>query len=312
MKYKQWLDTWLANYVKPIAKRKTFENYSYLISKHIKGGIGELELKKISVHEIQKFIVYLLKQGNTLTKKGLSSSTVNSIVTIIQSSLKKAYLIGITKKYNGQEIQRPKMIKKEILSFSLAEQRKIESFIIKEKREEWLGIILCLYTGLRLGELLSLTWEDVDLQKHIIRVSKTSYYGKNDEGLYQRITYSPKTTSSYRILPFPKQLISLMKEKKQKYTSIYVVSHKNTPISLRNYQRIFANLLSSLSIVKKGFHSLRHTFATRALECGMDVKTLSEILGHKNAATTLNLYAHSFMEHKRKMMDLMGSMMIKE
>ena len=103
MKYKQWLDTWLTNYVKPIAKRKTFENYSYLINKHIKGGIGELELKKVSV---QQFIVYLLKEGNIITKKGLSSSTVNSIVTIIQSSLKKAYLIGITKKYHGQEIQR--------------------------------------------------------------------------------------------------------------------------------------------------------------------------------------------------------------
>ncbi len=106
MKYKQWLDTWLTNYVKPIAKRKTFENYSYLINKHIKRGIGELELKKISIHEIQRFIVYLLNEGNIITKKGLSSSTVNSIVTIIQSSLKKAYLIGIIKKYNGQEIQR--------------------------------------------------------------------------------------------------------------------------------------------------------------------------------------------------------------
>ena len=106
-----------------------------------------------------------------------------------------------------------------------------------------------------------------------------------------------------------KQLLPILKGIKKKNDASFVVSAKGKSVSVRSYQRSFELLLKRLNIPHKGFHSLRHTFATRALECGMDVKTLSEILGHKNPTVTLNRYAHSLMEHKADMMNRLGKLL---
>ncbi len=172
------------------------------------------------------------------------------------------------------------------------------------------GVILCLYTGLRIGELLALEWTDIDFQKGTLTVSKTCHDGKDENGVFARITDTPKTETSQRVIPFPKQLIPYLRNLKKDSDSDYVIaSDTEKPISVRAYQRSFELFLKKLGISHKGFHSLRHTFATRALECGMDVKTLSEILGHKNANITLNRYVHSLMEHKREMMNRLGKLL---
>ena len=172
------------------------------------------------------------------------------------------------------------------------------------------GVVLCLYTGLRIGELLALEWSDIDFQKGIISVSKSCHDGKDENGKFARITDTPKTETSEREIPFPKQLIPYLRNLKKDSKSVYVVaSDSDKLISVRAYQRSFELFLKRIHIPHKGFHSLRHTFATRALECGMDVKTLSEILGHKNANVTLNRYVHSLMEHKREMMNRLGKLL---
>ena len=140
--------------------------------------------------------------------------------------------------------------------------------------------------------------------KGILTVSKSCHDGK--DGL---IIDEPKTATSRRVIPLPKQLLPLFKGIKKKSNSPFVVSANEKPVSVRSYQRSFELLLKKLKISHKGFHSLRHTFATRALECGMDVKTLSEILGHKNSTVTLNRYAHSLMEHKADMMNRLGKLL---
>ena len=171
------------------------------------------------------------------------------------------------------------------------------------------GVVLCLYTGLRIGELLALEWKDIDFSNGTISVTKTCYDGKDNNGKYTRITDTPKTPTSQRVIPFPKQLISYLKSVRKQDKSDFVVSSgSNKSLSVRAYQRSFELLLKKLNISHKGFHALRHTFATRALECGMDVKTLSEILGHKNATVTLNRYVHSLMEHKKDMMNRVGKL----
>ena len=171
------------------------------------------------------------------------------------------------------------------------------------------GILLCLYTGLRIGELLALKWEDLDLQKGFLTVSRSCHDGKGKDGHYIRFEDTPKTFSSRRVIPLPKQILPLIREAKKKSCSDYVVSKDGKPVSVRSYQRTFDLLQRKIKIPHRGFHSLRHTFATRALECGMDVKTLSEILGHKSPTVTLNRYVHSLMEHKQDMMNRLGKLL---
>jgi integrase len=129
-------------------------------------------------------------------------------------------------------------------------------------------------------------------------------------GEYVKVLDTPKTDNSVRTIPLPKQLLPYLKTLKKQSDCDYVVSGKGAyGVQVRSYQRTFENLLIKLKIEHKGFHSLRHTFATRALECGMDIKTLSEILGHKNPTITLNRYAHSLLEHKTEMMNRLGKLL---
>ena len=309
MLYKEWLSNWLENYVQPSAKRRTYTRYKEIVGQHIIPQLGNLKLSEITPYVLQCYVTELLKSGNLRTGKGLSANSVNSIITVIQNTLKMAYSIGIVSEYVGDKIKRPRISEKKIECFSMSEQKKIEQYILNEENTRFFGVLLCLYAGLRIGELLALEWSDIDMSKGELRVSKTCHYGKDENGVFGRITDTPKTQSSIRIIPIPKQLMPHLRKIKKKSCSTHVVSNGSKLISIRSYQRSFASLLKRLNIQHRGFHSLRHTFATRALECGMDVKTLSEILGHKNPTVTLNRYVHSLMEHKKEMMNKLGKLL---
>ena len=302
MKYIDWLIQWLENYIRPSVKVRTYERYKLIIEQHIKDKIGSIELDDLNPLVLQSFITELLQCGNKKTGKGLSANSVNAVISVIQSSLKTAHMLGLTKEYTADKLKRPKLTEKPVECFSLAEQKQIEHAIRSGKKDKLFGIILCLYSGLRIGELIALQWCDIDFAKGILAVSKSCHDGKN--GL---IIDEPKTATSRRMIPLPKQLLPMMKALKRRSVSPFVVSASGNPVSVRSYQ--FELLLKKLNITHKGFHSLRHTFATRALECGMDVKTLSEILGHKNPTVTLNRYAHSLMEHKKEMMNRLGKLL---
>lgn len=311
MIYKDWLSEWLIHYVQPSVKEKTFQRYGEMIRNHINPAIGKHEMNEISPLMVQRFVTELLQSGNIKTGKGLSANSVNAIITVIQSSFESAYNLGVIDKYEMNKIKRPKAQEKQIECFSPAEQKKIEAAILSDKRDKMFGVLLCLYTGLRIGELLALEWSDIDFGKGELNVSKTCHDGRDRSGSYERSVNAPKSMSSSRIIPIPKQILPLLRERKKKSPSPFVVASGQDIISVRSYQRSFELLLKKLEIPHRGFHALRHTFATRALECGMDVKTLSEILGHKNPTVTLNRYAHSLMDHKKSMMNRLGSMCFK-
>ena len=306
MLYKEWLSDWLVNYVQPSAKRRTYTRYKDIVEQHIVTQLGELELSGISPYVLQCYVTELMKSGNLKTGKGLSANSVNAIITVIQNTLKTAHSLGMVSEYTGDKIKRPRAREKKIECFSASEQKKIEQYILNGKYTRYFGILLCLYTGLRIGELLALEWSDIDMCKGELRVNKTCHYGKDENGVFGRMTDIPKTQASIRTIPIPRQLMPHLREIKKKSRSTHIVSNGENPISIRSDQRSFSTMLKKLNIPHRGFHALRHTFATRALECGMDVKTLSEILGHKNPTVTLNRYAHSFMEHKKKMMNKLG------
>lgn len=308
MKYTEWFNIWLENYIKPSSKQRTFEQYSRAAQIHILPYLGDVELTDLTPFVLQKFITGLTENGNKRTEKGLSPNFVKTIISVVQNSLKTAHLVGYLPEYTANKIKRPKIIEKQVDCFSLAEQKKIETAALSAKKDKYKGIVLCLYTGLRIGELLALSWADIDFEKGILTVSKTCRDG-NVNGKHVRILDTPKTENSRRQIPLSKTILKMLKEMKKRSKCEYVIADGEKPVFIRSYQRMFELFLKKLKLPHKGFHSLRHTFATRALECGMDVKSLSEILGHKNAMITLNRYAHSLWEHKAEMMNKLSKML---
>ena len=308
MTYKNWLNEWLTHYIKHSSKQRTFEQYSKVAQIHILPYLGDIELTDLTPFVLQKFITDLTTNGNKRTGKGLSPNFVKTILSVVQNSLKTAHLVGYLPEYSANKIKRPKIIEKQVECFTIQEQKRIEEAALSAKKDKCRGIILCLYTGLRIGELLALTWNDIDFEKSILSVTKTCHDG-NENGKHIRIIDTPKTENSRRQIPLSKTLIKMLKDMKKKSKCEFVIADGEKPVFTRSYQRTFELLLKKLKLPHKGFHSLRHTFATRAIECGMDVKSLSEILGHKNATITLNRYAHSLWEHKAEMMNKLSKML---
>ena len=302
MLYKDWLTEWLDYYVQPRTKKRTYEKYYKQLNKHVLPVLGKYDMDDLTAVTLQKFVAALID-------KGLSAHTVNGVITLLKTSLQRAVSVGVAQRQYSDFIVRPKTREKQVECFSKDEQKKLERYVFDKNKPKLFGIVLCLYTGLRIGELLALTWEDVDLQKGIICVSK-SCHDSWENGEYVKIIDEPKTESSMRIIPFPKQLLPRLKELKKLTKNGYVIGGERVHgTQVRSYQKTFETVLKKLKIPHKGFHSLRHTFATRALECGMDVKTLSEILGHKNPTITLKRYAHSMLEHKAEMMNRVGKLL---
>ena len=310
MKYSDWLKEWLECFVRPVCKGKTYISYSGIVNKYLVPKLGDYEVGELEAVTLQKFVANLITCGNERTGRGLSSSTVNLIITVMQNSLKCAYAIGKAVKYVADNVKRPRVIERDMQSFTFREQAAIEGEILRYGRTNLYGIIICLYTGLRIGELLALRWEDIDFRRNLLYVNRTGHDGRDGDGNYVLICNSPKTVSSKRCIPLSRQMAKLLRGIRERSGGEYVISNKSKPVLVRSYQRSFERLLKKLNIPRRGFHALRHTFATRAVECGMDVKMLSEILGHKSPAITLNRYVHSFMDGKRKMMNRLGEVSV--
>lgn len=301
MLYKDWLDQWLELYVRVSAKLQTYKKYRRQTERYILPALGNCELINLSALRLQRFSAHL-------TERGLAANTVNGIISILRCSLSKAVAVGLTNGQYANAIVRPRPREKLVLCFSKEEQRKIERYVLSKHKYRLFGVVLCLYTGLRIGELLALTWDDIDMERGTISVTKSCHDSWGNSG-YVKVIDTPKTCRSERVIPLPKQIVAYLRKMRLQSTSAYVVEGRcDCGAEVRSYQRTFEKILNKIGVAHKGFHSLRHTFATRALESGMDVKTLSEILGHSNAAVTLQRYAHSLLEHKVAMMDRLGQL----
>ena len=170
MTYKNWLNIWLKNYIKPSAKERTYIRYEQLIRTHIAPKIGGKDVNDLTPIVLQSFVTELLNNGNLKTGKELLANFVNMVISVIQNSLKTAHLVGIANEYVANKIKRPKTKEKQVECFSCQEQKKIENYVLNSGKDKLFGVVLCLYTGLRIGELLALTWDDIDFGKGLLFV----------------------------------------------------------------------------------------------------------------------------------------------
>lgn len=285
--------------MKHTIKIRTYNRYKSICELHLIKDLGEYELDELKPNVLQDFLLKKIDDH-------YSTNTIKGIVSVLKQALRLAITLEFVDKEYCSNLKMPSSEEKEISVFTKKEQQVIESFCLNHKKRNYIGIVICLYTGIRLGELLALTWDDIDFNSNLLTINKTSYSAKVD-GKTQIIVDKPKTKKSNRVIPLPNQLVKLLKIIKKESNSKYVITTRNSGIvGNRSYQRTFKFILKKVNVPYRNFHSLRHTFATNAIELGMDVKTLAEILGHTNAMITLNRYSQSLLNYKIEMMNKLG------
>lgn len=280
----EWLSS-MKNHVKPC----TYQKYECVCRNHIISDLGTIAVRYISRFTIMSFTEKLLE-------KNLSTKTVNDILIVLGLALKYAqetYSITVPKINYVKEHQR------EMRVFSAQEQRVITEYLLQQIDIHKFGVLLALYTGMRIGELCALRWDDIT-DEHIV-INKTMMRIKNEQSKTEVKIGSPKSESSNRIIPTPKCLLPMINQFR---SNGYVLSNDKLKYTEPRLMQIkFGQMIAECNIEKTNFHALRHTFATRCIEAGVDVKTLSELLGHSDVKTTLNRYVHSSFELKQKSME---------
>lgn len=290
-------------------KITTRQKYEFLLEKHIIPHLGTCEISDLTTSKLNSFIEEKLQNGRLDNSGGLSPSYARSIAILINSILRFADMENISM---GHQIvvYKPTLVKKEVEVLSISEQMHLEACLFSDLTPTGIGIIISLNTGLRLGEICALSWDDICWENHTLTVRGTVVRlsaGKKAERSGLRID-TPKTPSSRRQIPIPAKLWASLRQLYCNSAGKYILTGTDVFISPRTYEYRFHRLLEWCGIRTVNYHVLRHTFATRCVEAGMDMKTLSELLGHASVATTMNTYVHSSIEHKRVQIEKMTAL----
>ncbi|MCR4639045.1 site-specific integrase [Ruminococcus sp.] len=294
MTVKELFDEWLAA-VKLRVKSSTYANYTMKVKKHILPAFGGLRYDVLTVQMIHSFIDNKLNEG-------LSPKYVSDVIVVFKAMAK------YTSKVHGYrnilaDVVMPKYIKEEKPLLTLIQQRILCKYLFSNLTPTTLCLLLSYYTGLRVGEVCGMMWDDIDFEKEVLTVRRTVQRINNGSSGTQLIIDTPKSRSSQRTIPIPTFLMKLLRESRSN-NNHYILSNSERIIEPRTLQRRFQTILKKAGLPSVNYHCLRHMFATNSLQAGFDVKTLSEILGHSSVETTLNRYVHSSMERKRACMEL--------
>lgn len=310
----EYCTNWLTNVKVNELKPSSYDRKELTLSNQVYPSIGMLQLSQLSIDDVQEMI-------NQLKRKELSYSSIKKAYEAINECCKYAIIRGDLQKNPCTGVTLPKNLKHQDGDIKFYTEKQVESLLKqatikynngKNKYRLGYGIQLLLYTGLRIGEALALTWEDVDIQNKTIRVNKNLKQVKNrddNQSVYKIIIQnSTKTNSGTRIVPLNNKSIEALKQIKEitgQYKYVFSTDTGNN-VSARTCDRMFRKIQENCGFKEiYGVHALRHTFASLLFKKGVDVKTVSEILGHKDVSVTYNTYIHLIQEQKVNAMNLL-------
>ncbi len=275
-----------------VVKPSTLSTYLNAYENHIEPFFAQCSITEIQLHDLDSLIIELL---NT---KHLSPKSICIVLTVLKHIFKYAKTLGLNVA-DPNLIKRPKVLHHEIEILTDNEFRKLRDYCLSNPSSSTLGILITLYTGIRIGELCALQWKDIDsinglihINKTILRVTDTSPSPKTKSTV---IISPPKSASSDRYIPIADCISNLIEDNRQD-NSIYVLSGKTKYFEPRYFRMIYDKILDNAGISHYSYHALRHTFATKCVYLGFNPKTLSEILGHSDVAITFNTYIHPSIE----------------
>ena len=304
-----WMDEWFENVAKIKVRPSSHQTYRGYIDNHIKPNIGNIPLEKLTTMDLQKLYRTLLTKGRVERieaenqPSGLSAKTVRNINQVISSALDLAVAQKIIPSNPTDACELPKVEQREMQTIP---EEQLQAFLAEAKAT---GVYEMYYielaTGLRRGELLGLKWQDIDWKNGIIRVRRQI---ARVDG--QIVEVPLKTKNSYRTVTISSQAIEVLKQQRAKTHDQYVFPSPNGgPISPDSVNNMLKRVLARAGIPKVRFHDLRHTFATIALQNGVDIKTVSGMLGHFSAGFTLDTYAHVTTSAQKEAAQTMGNVL---
>ena len=293
---------------RPFLKESSYAHYVELAEHYIEPYVGKINFEDLDSNKAGEYISRLKTCGRTSGKGGLSDKTIRDICSL----LKSVYYFAAEKgdcpsdiRFPRLTLAKPSRMKSQVLTAS--HQKQLEAYLKANMSPENLGIILCLYTGMRIGEICALKWSDVDFESCLVNINRTVLRIRNTEKRGKQpktviVTGTPKTETSQRVIPVPKAIGKLLKaEGKQMPGDYYVATCSNHLMEPRRYYEKYKQILRKCGITTDyTFHALRHTYATRCIESGIDPKVVSELLGHSSVTITLNRYVHPTMELKKR------------
>ena len=293
--YNNILELWLNN--KSNIKIQSKLNYESLILNYLKNTIGNKLITKITKDDIKKLLFSL--------KDKIAISTQKKLIYIIKTSFSYAYNNKYCDYIDLTDIKF-KSSNKIMFILSKEEQSILENRLKEKVNIRKICLLLCLYTGLRVGEVAGLKWEDIDFSNKSLIIKRTiiriKNQNKNNSNKTFLIESTPKSETSRRIIPIPNFIINLLYEFK-KNDNYFLLSNSEKLYDPRYLEAFYTRILRNCNIKNNKFHTLRHTFATRSIESKMDIKTLSEILGHSSVEITLKLYVHPTYEMKKESLE---------
>ena len=314
---KTWMNHWLWTYKKNNLKETTFEQYETLLRIHLYPALGDVKIVNLKSEQLQTLY-------NDMKSKGLSAKTIHTLNTVLHAGIKHAIWEDLLHKNVTEHVVLPKDEYREMRVLSQEEQDRL--FEVLEKDRMGIAVLFSLFTGVRRGELLSLRWSDIDMDKHLVYIRRTvnrvkSYDGNKKTKL---IITDTKTPKSRRVIPIIDYLYNLLEKHRERQNrekeladelyedqDLVFATEIGGLIDPANFNRTFSRMAKRAGIKPVNPHCLRHTFATRSLEVGMDLKTVQELMGHSSIKVTGDTYMHVMVDRKIEEMSKLNNMLQK-